>query len=228
MRKKTNNSDNLKVNLKNYEMAFSHYKEQDQLRNTAFGFFTSLTIAVAGLIGIGKVDMINTIIFVVIFLVGIIISIVFCRYRTYGQFYSYTLSIYRKILTAGDNTVIDRKFIEENIKNKINSKPKKSGLSQYYSADFLLYLSLVIINCLNLFIAAYKITYSSFRAFDVYVEYYPFLFYGFLALLVILYVFISFKVYKKLVNYYVDNSLKNGNLEKLLFLDMYIEKNDNK
>lgn len=215
----------LDIILKNYEMVFDHYKDQDQLRNTAFGFFTTITLAASGIIGIDKINIINVFIFLVIFIVGIIVSIIICRYRCYALFYSNTLSVFRKLSLLDDDSYVDREYIRSSLKEKNNIESNnKKGKKKLYSADFLLYMCLIIINSLNLFIFTYMAGTMIFNSFNVDAKNFELIFYIIMAVIVVIYISISYKAYAKLVNEVIQKSLDKEALNDYYFLDMYTRK----
>lgn len=132
---------------KNYDIVYDHFKEQDQLRNTGFGFFTTLTVAVMSFLDKEKQTISLLIIFGAMFILGFLFSLLLCRYKYYGNIYSITMKVLRRLYNC-DERMSEKKrndIIEDTIKEKAGSiKPK------FYSADFLIYLCLIIINCLNL------------------------------------------------------------------------------
>lgn len=163
---------------KNYEIVYDHFKEQDQLRNTTFGFFTTLTVAVYGFLGRGELDILGIFLFGVMFLLGVLFSIIACRYKYFGEMYSVSMKLFR---TMYDINNCKKNIIDKSLKEEVENTKLK-----FYSADFIIFLCLIITNSLNLIFFI-----NSFYQGEYFLH---------LAIvLVIIYLLISICLYNKLV-----------------------------
>lgn len=189
---------------KNYEIVYDHFKEQDQLRNTGFGFFTTLTIAVMGFLDKDRQIISLLVIFGAMFLLGLLFSLLLCRYKYYGNLYSITMKVLRTLYNCNENLSKEKRqeIIKETIKKKISSiKPR------LYSADFLIYFCLILINSLNLImiIDQFKPTMIVY------------------ALVIAFYVVVSIIIY----DYSVIRKSRQCRPEDLSFIDAFYESDNN-
>lgn len=127
---------------KNYDIVYDHFKEQDQLRNTTFGFFTTLTVAVYGFLGRGELDILGIFLFGVMFFLGFLFSIVACRYKYFGEMYSISMKLFRMMYDVNN---CKKGIIKDFLKNEVKTTKLK-----FFSADFIIFLCLIITNSLNL------------------------------------------------------------------------------
>lgn len=184
---------------KNYSVVYDHFKEQDQLRNTSFGFFTTLSVATLGFIDKNKSDVNVILIFLTMFILGILFSILLCRYKYYGNIYSITMKILRHLSVEGKN-VPDEDYINSIIDQK-TSRIKKN-----YLADYIVFLCLSLINCLNLLMFLSLINVELYLSF----------------IILLIYMMVSNYMYLKLV---IHKSRK-CTASDLSFVDTLYVKND--
>lgn len=173
----------------NYEKVFSHFTEQDHLRNEALTFFTAISSAVIGFANE------STEILIVNFLLGVLFSLLLCRYKYYGNLYNATMKILRFLSLDKNN------MKREKMEDKLKSETKGIKLS-LYSADFIIYCCLILINTTILYFTIKNI--ESLAA---------------IIIICVMYSIFSVIVYYELV---IDKT-KQLKLENLSFIDMFVE-----
>ena len=135
-----------------YSTVYDHFTEQDRLRNAIIAFFTTIT---GFCFQIDKPTP-TKYLYLVLFVVGIILTFIMIRHKYYGEMYMMTLNTISLLFPCNPSS-ITKKLIEDKFEivsneYKCANKGVLARIKKYiWSVDSLLIIAFCLVNTINLY-----------------------------------------------------------------------------